>query len=72
MGRKTNKDLYKITLEIKCFENLKLRAKSPDEALALAQKYLKENRIEFSLIPEEIEIVDIKKNNKYQQWDDVK
>ena len=72
MRRKRNKDLYKITIEIKCFENLKLRAKSPDEALALAQKYLKENRIEFDLVPEEIEIIDIKKNNKYQQWEDVK
>ena len=72
MRMKRNKDLYKVTIEIKCFENLKLRAKSPDEALSLAQKYIKENRIEFSLIPEEIEIVDIKKNNKYQQWEDVK
>ena len=72
MRRKRNKDLYKVTIEIKCYESLKLRAKSPDEALGLAQKYLKENRIEFGLIPEKIEIVDIKKNNQYQQWEDVK
>ena len=72
MRRKRNKDLYKITLEIKCFEDLKLRAKSPDEALALAQKYLKENRIEFDLVPERMEIIGIKKNNQFQQWEDIK
>ena len=72
MGRKTNKDLYKITIEILGYEHLKLRAKSPDEALALAQKYLKENRIEFDLVPERMEIIGIKKNNQFQQWEDIK
>ena len=72
MRRKRNKDLYKITIEILGYEHLKLRAKSPDEALALAQKHLIENRIEFNLMPEEITVVDIKKNNEYQQWEDIK
>ena len=72
MRRKRSKDLYKITIEILGYEHLKLRAKSPDEALALAQKYLKENRIEFDLVPERMEIIGIKKNNQFQQWEDIK
>ena len=71
MKRKTNKDLYKITIEILGYEHLKLRAKSPDEALALAQRYLQENKIEFNLTPERMTITNIKRNNNIY-WEDVK
>ena len=60
MRRKRCKDLYKITIEVLGYEHLKLRAKSPDEALDLAQRYLQENGIEFNLTPERMTIINIK------------
>ena len=70
MRRKRNKDLYKITIEILGYEHLKLRAKSPDEALALAKRYLQENKIEFNLTPERMTITNIKRNNNIY-WEDL-